>query len=147
VLGVAWTMIYPFLTTAELKVGFSGLFRFPSNKYALHALPALILWNFFALSTTAAMGELMWSGGQAGRIYLPKSVFAVGVIGTGLVNLFLIIIPCLIIASILGVPLHASILFLPIVVFLETMFTLGIALAVSTVVVFFQDVLLANEIL
>jgi ABC-type polysaccharide/polyol phosphate export permease len=147
VLGVAWTMINPLLTMAVLTIVFSGLFRFPSKEYALHVLSGLILWNFFAQSTTAAMGELMWSGGLVGRIYLPKSAFAVGAIGTGLVNLFLAIIPYILIALILGAPVHATILLLPLIALLAAMFTLGVALAVSTAVVFFQDALPTYEIL
>ena len=147
VLGVTWTMINPLLTMGVLTLVFSGLFRFPSNEYALHVLSGLILWNFFAQSTTAAMGELMWSGGLVGRIYLPKSAFAVGAIGTGLVNLSLAIIPYIIIAIILGAPLHATILFLPLSALLAAMFALGMALAISTAVVFFQDVLPTYEIL
>jgi ABC-type polysaccharide/polyol phosphate export permease len=146
-LGVAWTMINPLLTMAVLTLVFSGIFRFPTNTYALHVLSGLILWNFFAQSTTSAMGELMWSGGLVGRIYLPKSAFAVGAIGTGLVNLLLALVPYIIIAFILGSPIHASILYLPIVVLLASMFTLGMALAVSTAVVSFQDVLPSFEIL
>jgi ABC-2 type transport system permease protein len=41
--GVAWTMINPLLTMAVLAVVFSGLFRFSTNKYALHVLSGLIL--------------------------------------------------------------------------------------------------------
>ena len=147
VLGVAWTMINPLLTMAVLTLVFSGIFGFPSNEYALHVLSGLILWNFFAQSTTAAMGELMWSGGLVGRIYLPKSAFAAGAIGTGLVNLFLALIPYSLIALILGSSLHASLVFLPIIVLLAALFTLGIAMALSTAVVFFQDVLPTYEIL
>ncbi|MCJ7566933.1 MAG: ABC transporter permease [Anaerolineales bacterium] len=147
VLGVAWTMINPLLTMGVLTIVFSGLFRYPSNEYALHVLSGLILWNFFAQSTTAAMGELMWSGGLVGRIYLPKSAFAVGAIGTGMVNLALAIIPYFIIAAILGEPVPITVLWIPIPILLTAMFTLGVALAVSTAVVFFQDVLPTYEIL
>ena len=147
VLGVAWTMINPLLTMGVLTIVFSGLFRYPSNEYALHVLSGLILWNFFAQSTTAAMGELMWSGGLVGRIYMPKSAFAVSAIGTGLVNLAFAIIPYFIIALILGGSIHATLVFIPIFALLTSMFTLGVALALSTAVVYFQDVLPTYEIL
>jgi ABC-type polysaccharide/polyol phosphate export permease len=146
-LGVAWTMVNPLLTMGVLTLVFSSLFRFPAENYALYVLSGLLLWNFFAQSTTAAMGELMWSGGLVGRIYLPKSAFAVGAIGTGLVNLALAIVPYFIIAAILGVPIPFTLIWIPIPVLLTAMFTLGIALAVSTAVVFFQDVLPTYEIL
>jgi len=76
-LGVAWTMINPLLTMSVLTLVFSGLFGFPARSYALYVLSGLLLWNFFAQTTTAAMGDLIWSGGLIGRVYLPKSIFAV----------------------------------------------------------------------
>jgi ABC-type polysaccharide/polyol phosphate export permease len=147
VLGVAWTMINPLLTMAVLTLVFSQIFRFPTTTYALHVLSGLLVWNFFAQTTTAAMGELMWSGGLLGRIYMPKSAFAVAAVGTGLVNLGLSLVPYLIISIILGVFPKIEILFLPVVVLLASLFTLGVSLLLSTAVVYFQDVLPTYEIL
>jgi ABC-type polysaccharide/polyol phosphate export permease len=87
------------------------------------------------------MGELMWSGSLVGRVCLPKFAFAVRAIGTDLVTLTRALAPSLLIALILGASLHATILYLPIVVFLAALFTPGMALAISSAVVYFQDVL------
>ncbi|MEJ2563803.1 MAG: hypothetical protein P8Z42_14115, partial [Anaerolineales bacterium] len=88
-LGVAWTMVNPLLTMAVLTLVFANIFRFPGQDYALHVLSGLLIWNFFAQSTTAAMNDLVWSGGLLGRIFVPKAVFAVSALGTGLINLVL----------------------------------------------------------
>ncbi|MGD8865295.1 MAG: ABC transporter permease, partial [Anaerolineales bacterium] len=123
VLGVAWTMINPLLTMAVLTLVFSQLFRFPTKTYALHVLSGLLIWNFFAQTTTAAMGELMWSGGLLGRIYMPKSAFAVAAVGTGLVNLGLALVPYLVISIVLGVSPTLEIFFLPVIVLAASLFT------------------------
>jgi ABC-2 type transport system permease protein len=146
ILGVAWTMINPLLTMGVLTLVFSGLFRFPAENYALYVLSGLLLWNFFAQSTTAAMGELIWSGGLIARISFPKTVFPVAAVGTGLLNLLLALIPYLIIAIILGAKLSTAIIYLPISILIASIFTLGISLALSSTVVYFADVMPMYEI-
>ena len=145
-LGVAWTMINPLLTMGVLTLVFSGLFRFPAENYALYVLSGLLLWNFFAQATTAAMGDLIWSGGLITRVYFPKSVFPVAAVGTGLFNLLLALVPYFIIALILGAKITSAVLYLPIPILIATLFTLGVAMALSSVVVFFADVLPMYEI-
>jgi ABC-type polysaccharide/polyol phosphate export permease len=146
VLCVAWTMVNPLLTMGVLTLVFSGLFHFPAENYALYVLSGLLLWNFFAQSTTAAMGDLIWSGGLIARVYFPKSVFPVAAVGTGLFNLLLALVSFFIIALILGAKISIAILYLPIPMLIATIFTLGVAMALSSVVVFFADVLTMYEI-
>jgi ABC-type polysaccharide/polyol phosphate export permease len=146
ILGVAWTMINPLLTMLVLTLVFSALFRIPSRQYALYVLSGLLAWNFFAQTTIAAMGDLIWSGGLLGRIFLPKSAFAVSAVGTGLVNLALALVPYWIIAAALGAPIRPAILLLPLPVLCLALFALGLGLALSTAAVYFQDVMPTYEI-
>lgn len=147
VLGFAWTMVNPLLTMAVLTLVFSRLFQFPTRTYALHVLSGLLIWNFFAQTSTAAMSEMMWSGSLLGRIYVPKTAFAVAALGTGLVNLVLAVIPYMIISLLLGVPPTPVIVMLPVAVLILSFFTLGIGMALSSTVLFFQDILPTYEIL
>jgi len=147
VLGVGWTMVNPLLTMIVLTLVFSSLFRFPSRTYALYALSGLLAWNFFAQTTTAAMSDLMWSGGLIGRVQLPKSVFAVAAVGTGLVNLLLALVPFALIALALGNTPALSWLWLPLPVAALAMFSLGVGLTVSALAVYFPDVMPTYEVL
>ncbi len=146
-LGVAWTMVNPLLTMAVLTLVFANIFRFPGQDYALHVLSGLLIWNFFAQSTTAAMNDLVWSGGLLGRIFVPKAAFAVSALGTGLINLVLALGAYVIIALALGASLPATILLLPLPIFLAGLFTLGVALMVSTAAIYFPDTVPMYEVL
>ncbi|MCS7312692.1 MAG: ABC transporter permease [Acidobacteria bacterium] len=139
-LGVAWTMLNPLLMMAVLTLVFSHLFRFELPYYPAYLLSGLILWNFFAQSSTQAMLHLLWGGSLLTRIYLPKTVFAVAAVGTGLVNLLLALIPLAVVQWAIGAPLHGSAwVWLPIPIVLTAMFTLGIGLVVSSFAVYFPD--------
>jgi ABC-type polysaccharide/polyol phosphate export permease len=130
-----------------LTLVFSNIFRFPGQDYALHVLSGLLLWNFFAQSTTAAMNDLVWSGGLLGRIFVPKAVFAVSALGTGLINLVLALGAYAIIALALGARLPLTILLLPLPILLTGLFTLGISLTVSTAAIYFPDTIPMFEVL
>jgi ABC-type polysaccharide/polyol phosphate export permease len=147
VLGVLWTMLNPLLTMVVLTLVFSQLFRFSVDNYPVYVLCGLVMWNFFSNSTNSAMGEMLWSGNLLGRIYVPKSVFSVSAVGTGLVNLLLALIPLLIIALILHVKVTAAILVLPLSIFILAIFALGIGLLLSTAVVYFADMMPVYEVL
>ncbi|MEW6567722.1 MAG: ABC transporter permease [Chloroflexota bacterium] len=146
-LGVAWTMVNPLLTMAVLTVVFSHLFRTPVRSYPLYVLSGLLLWNFIAQSTTAAMGDLIWSGGLLGRAFVPKAVFAVSAIGTGLVNLVLALVPYGLISLLLGGGLTSAWLLLPLPILAASVFALGLGLVLSTAAVYFPDVMPTYEVL
>jgi ABC-type polysaccharide/polyol phosphate export permease len=146
-LGVAWTMVNPLLTMTVLTLVFSQLFRAPARDYALYVLSGLVMWNFFAQSTMAAMSDLLWGGGLITRVFLPKSVFALAALGTGLVNLLLALVAYAVIALVLGVPPTWSWLLLPVPVLAVGLFALGIALALSAAAVYFADVMPTYEVL
>jgi ABC-type polysaccharide/polyol phosphate export permease len=146
-LGIAWTMMVPLMTMGVLTLVFSQVFEFKGQQYALYVLSGLLLWNFFAQSTMAAMGELVWSGGLIGRIFVPKAVFAVAAVGAGLVNLMLALVAYSLIAILLTGTIPWTILLIPLPILMTTLFALGVGLIVSTGAVFFQDVMPTYEVL
>lgn len=139
VLGVAWTMLNPLGMMLVLTIAFSQLFR-DTRAYPAYVLSGLVAWTFFAQTTTISMSQLIWGGALISRIYVPRTVFSVSSIGTGLVNITLSIIPLLVVMVITGTPIRLSILFLPISILLLALFALGVGLLLSTVAVYFPDV-------
>ena len=139
-LGVLWTLLNPLLNTLVLAVVFAQLFRFQVNNYPIYILVGLVFWNFFAQTTTQAMNTLIWGSSLLKRIYIPRTIFAVAVLGNGLVNLLLALIPLAGIMLVMRHPFTLALLFLPVSILLMAMFTLGLALFLSTLAVFFADV-------
>ncbi len=146
-LGILWTMLSPLLMMLALTFVFSEIFRFKTTHYAAYALAGLSLWNFFAQTTTGAMSELIWGGSLMNRIYLPRAVFAVTALGTGLVNLLLSLVPLFLIMIVTGVPIRPAVLILPLPIILTAMFALGVALFLSRVAAYFADVIEMYQIL
>src|SRR5205823_11000925 len=147
VLGVAWTMLNPLLMMTVTTIVFSGIFKFSTEHYPVYVLSGLLLWNFFAHTTTHAMSELVWGGGLLHRIYVPRGIFAMSALGTGLVNLLVALVPLLLIALVTGVGVGPAILFLPVPILLGAMFALGVSLALSALAVYFPDVVETFQVL
>ncbi len=146
VLGVAWTMLSPLGMMLILTIVFSQLFG-QSHTYPAFVLSGLMAWNFFSQSTNQAISSLVWGGGLMHRIYVPRSTFGLSAIGSGVVNLALAFIPLLIVMAIVGVPIRITMVFLPVPILFIAFFTLGLGLAISTLAVFFPDVVEMYQIL
>jgi ABC-type polysaccharide/polyol phosphate export permease len=139
-LGVVWTLLNPLLNTLVLTIVFSKLFRFDIDNFPVYLLVGLLVWNFFAQTTTQAMNTLIWGSNLLKRIYIPRTIFAVSVAGNGIINFLLALISLAIIMIFTRHPITPAILLLPVAILILTMFTLGFALFMSTLAVFFVDI-------
>lgn len=140
-LGVLWTLLNPLLNTLVLTIAFSQLLRFEVEHYAIYLLIGLLVWNFFSQTTTHAMSTLVWGSSLLKRIYVPRTIFAISVQGNGLVNIGLSLIPLALIMLVMGHTFSWTILMLPLALLLLAMFTFGVTLMISTLAVFFVDVI------
>jgi len=139
-LGVVWTLLNPLLTTIVLSIAFSQLFRFQIENYTIYLLVGLILWSFFSQATTQSMSTLIWGSSLIKRIYVPRTIFAISVMGNALTNFLLALIPLGLIMLFMRHPFTFALLWLPLAILLMAMFTLGLALFISTLAVYFVDV-------
>jgi ABC-type polysaccharide/polyol phosphate export permease len=138
-LGVAWSLMNPLLNTAVLTFALSTVFRGAVPAYAPYVLAGLICWTFLSQTTTYSVSMLVWGASLLHRVPLPRSVFAVAAVGTGLLNLGLSLLPLVVLMIVLGLSLHLAWGFLPVAIALLALFVLGLALFVSAVAVFFTD--------
>lgn len=138
-LGIAWTMLNPLGMMVVLTVVFSQLFH-SIRGYPAYVLSGLIAWTFFSQATSAAMQQMVWGSALLHRIYMPRTAFVVSAIGTGLVNIALSLVPLVLIAALVGLPVTWSLLFLPIAIVLLAAFALGVSLLLSAWAIYFPDV-------
>lgn len=140
VLGIAWTMLNPLGMMIVLSIVFSQVFRMNIPGYPAYVLSGLIVWTFFSQTSSSAINALVWGGDLLQRIYIPRSTFAISAIGTGLVNLLLSLVPLVGVMLVIGIPLHWTIFLAPIAMALLGLFSLGVGLLISTIGIYFADV-------
>lgn len=140
-LGVIWTMLNPLGTMLIMTVVFYQIFHVQQPYYPIYVLTGLIAWNFFSQTTAAAPQTLLWSGNLIHRVYVPRTVFALTALGSGVVNLLLALVPLGVVMAVLRVPLKPALLVVPLAILLLAAFALGVGLLLSAVVAYFPDVL------
>jgi homopolymeric O-antigen transport system permease protein len=138
VLGIAWTMLNPLGTTLILTIVFSKMFN-GGPHYAPYVLSGLICWTFFAQTSSDAMTNLIWGEGLIKRIYMPRTIFAVSAIGTGIINLVFSLVPLIFVMLVTGLVPKPILLLLPVPTLFLSMFSLGIGLILSTIAIYFAD--------
>jgi homopolymeric O-antigen transport system permease protein len=139
-LGLLWTMLQPLMMMLVLYVVFSHVFRFDVYRYPVYALAGILFWNFFQQSIVASMNSLRGNAGILQKLPVPKAVFPIATVVSGVVNLCLALVPLLAILIATGQSLAPALLFLPVSIVLAAMFTLGAGLLLSPLAVFFSDV-------
>lgn len=140
VLGIAWTMLNPLGMMIILSFVFTQVFRARVEGYPAYVLSGLISWTFFSQTSNSAINALVWGGDLLHRIYIPRSTFAISAIGTGIVNLTLSLVPLIVVNLVIGIPIHTTLLLTPLAMVMLAMFSLGVGLLISTIGIYFADV-------
>jgi homopolymeric O-antigen transport system permease protein len=141
-IGFVWTMLQPLLMMLVLQVVFSSLFRvkLAYGNYPVFAFAGLLFWNFFSQSIVASMNSLRGNAQLLRKLPIPKEVFPLATVLSGVINLCFALVPLLLIVYVTERHLSPSLLFLPVSILLAALFTLGAGLLLSPLAVFFSDV-------
>jgi homopolymeric O-antigen transport system permease protein len=139
-IGFLWTMLQPLLMMSVLAVVFSKVFRFDTPNYPVYVLAGILFWNFFQQSIVASMNSLKGNAQLLQKLPVPKAVFPLATVISGVVNLLLALVPLAVVLLVTGHRLTPSLLFLPVAILIAALFTLGAGLLLSPLAVFFSDV-------
>ena len=142
-IGFTWTMLQPLLTMLVLQVVFSAIFRgkLDNGNYAVFAMAGILFWNFFSQGTVASMNSLKGNAQLLRKLPIPKEVFPLATVISGVINLGFALVPLLLIMAVTHHPLTPALFFLPVSILLAALFTLGAGLLLSPLAVFFSDVI------
>ena len=147
VLGLLWALLYPLLMMVVMSIVFSTIFQSSLPNFPVYLLSGIVLYNFFSQTTMDGANTILGNVSIIKKIYIPKAVFSVATVLSGLIHLGLAMIPLLVIALLTGTHFTVSLLFLPVSVLLVSVFILGVSLALAAVAVFFNDILYIWQVL
>jgi len=139
-IGFLWSMLQPLLMMSVFLAIFGAAFRADLPGYPVYALSGVLLWNFFQQSVVSSMHTLRGNASILQKMPLPREVFPIAIVVSGLVNLALALVPLMGILVATRHPIRPSILFLPVAAAIAAAFTLGLGLLLSPLAIFFTDV-------
>ena len=139
VFGYLWTLLNPILMMSVTAVVFASLFKQDIKTFTIFLFAGMIPWNCFSAIVTQSSTSFINNEGLIKKIYLPKIIFPLGVsLGIVIDSLFSFVALFAIILA-LGGKISWALLFIPLAYSLLFFFSLGIALIVSIITVFFRD--------
>lgn len=139
VLGVIWSLLSPLLMMLVLSLVFTFLVPSGIARYPVHVLVALLPWTFFSGATLGAVNSVVANGPLISRVYFPREILPVSSVLSNLVNFLLALLLLFVIVLVSRIPLGLSLLFLPVVILIQCLFSVGLGLFLSALNVFFRD--------
>ena len=139
-LGALWSFLEPILMLGILYLIFSNVFKSDIENYPLYLLLGIIMWNYFARSTSTGLGIILARTGIVNQTYFPRAILPISSCITMFIMLgveFVVFFGF--VAGFQFVP-PATIFVLPVLVVLLFCLTLGISFILSVMYVKFRDV-------
>lgn len=142
VLGAAWAIIQPFFTMVVFSLFFGKLAQVPSDgiPYPIFSYTALVPWTFFAQGLSQASNSLVGSANLIKKVYFPRLSVPIATVLAGVVDFLLAFAVLLIMMFYYGIAPTLNIVWLPALVLLALISSLGASLWLSTMNVQFRDV-------
>ncbi len=141
-LGMAWSVLKPLMLFAVMYVVFVRFLRFGAGipHFAVSLLLAQTLWAFFQEATSQGMQAIVGRGDLLRKLKFPKYIVVVSSTVSALINLVISLFVVLIFMIVNGVEFRPIILLFPFVIIELYLFSLGVALLLSTLFVRFRDI-------
>lgn len=139
-LGILWTVLNPILMMLIMTIVFSNLFRFEIENFPIYLFIGNIIFTFNSDATNNALNSITGNASLIKKVYIPKYMFPVSKVFTALVNLVFSFIALIVIMIITKTPIYPTMLLTPLLIFYLLMFSMGLGLILSVLMVFFRDI-------
>jgi len=138
-LGVLWSFINPLLSVAIYALIFPFILKTNQDNYVTFLIIGILPWNIFTTVISQGTFCILANAGIIKKVYFPREILPISVATSGLINF---LISCLIILFFLlvsGIGISWYILFLPLVIIIQYILTLGIIFITSSINVYIRD--------
>ncbi len=141
VLGVAWAVIAPVVMMVAFSVLFNRFAKVNTGgaPYALFSYLGLLPWTFFSNSVSNGGLSLVTNSELLNKLYCPREVFPIAAIADAAVDAAIATCVLAVLFPITGFAPKVEIYYVPLFLVVMAMFTLGVTLAVSAMIVYARD--------
>ena len=141
-LGAAWAILQPLFMMIIFTIFFGRLAAVDSAgiPYPVFALAGLVPWTFFSNAITASGNSLVGSANLITKVYFPRLIVPAAAMLAGLVDFVLAFILLTLLMLYYHIVPTIQLLFLPVLVLLTALFSLGVGTWFSALNVKYRDV-------
>ena len=142
VIGVAWALVRPFVTMVIFTVVFGILAKLPSEgtaPYPIMVFAGMLPWTLFSTILSDGSGSLVGNANLIEKVYFPRLVIPTSTAVVALIDFTVNLAMLAVLMAWYGFLPTWRILFLPVVIVLATLASLGPAICISALNVKYRD--------
>ncbi len=141
IMGFGWAIFMPIVNTVIFSVVFTQVAHIDVGvPYPVFAYCGLLAWNFFASSLKFSVSSLTTNTNLVAKVYFPREIFPFSAVAVAVVDLA---VGATVLAGMMAyyrLPVTPALLFLPVVIVVETVLTAGVGLLLAMANLFYRDV-------
>jgi len=142
VLGYAWVIINPLSQLLVMNFVFSTILKVNSLgvPFIIFLSVALLPWNLFTQSLTSSTGVLVSNSNLITKIYFPREILVYATIIAKIVDYLYSCIVLVLFFIAFKTTITIDILWIPVILVIQLIFTTGLALILSALNLFYRDI-------
>jgi lipopolysaccharide transport system permease protein len=142
VLGGLWAILQPFSTMVIFTLVFGVIIKVPTNgmPYPVFFYSALLPWTFFSAAIGSAIPSLTGNLNLVTKIYFPREILPIASIAAAFIDFLIAALLYVVIMIVYHVPVKTSIFWLPVLLLMQILLTLGISFIGAALIVAYRDI-------
>jgi lipopolysaccharide transport system permease protein len=140
--GVAWAILQPLALMVVFTIVFSILARIPTDgvPYPVFSYTAVLPWTFFSASISFAVPSLVNNMNLVTKISFPREVLPIAAVVAAFLDFLISSVVFFGLLIFYQVPLQSSLLWLPFLLAVQIVLTLGVVVPASALIVWYRDI-------
>jgi ABC-type polysaccharide/polyol phosphate export permease len=142
VLGMAWAVVNPVIQVVLFTLIFSHVKAFkspPHVPYIINTFVGMMVWSYFAGSFSNGGGAMIANINLLQKTHFPRECFPLSQMLEQCLYTGIMLIPLTVLLIVNGFTPHIQILWSPIFIAIELLFTGGMVLAMASLIVYVRD--------
>ncbi len=139
-LGILWSFINPLLMVTVYAIVFPYIMKIETPNYLVFLICGVIPWSFFTMSLSQGTTTITNNSNLIKKVYFPREILPLSVVTSALINFLISCVIILLFVLFGGIGLSWHLVFLPLIVLVQFIFTLAIVFALSSFNVYVKDV-------
>lgn len=149
VLGFFWTLLRPLLQLVvySVAIGYFLGARFAIPDFGIYLFTGLVAWSFFADVVAGCTGSIVGNAGLINKVYFPRELFPLSVVGAAIVN-FCLQLSVLLVAYVVtwSWPDPGNLLLVPVALLVMALFGLALGFVLAAANVYLRDMTYLVEV-
>jgi lipopolysaccharide transport system permease protein len=142
VIGAAWSVVRPLLTTIVFTIVFSRVAKLESTgdaPYAIMVFCGMLPWQFFANALTESSNSLIGNSNLVSKVYFPRMIIPASSIVTSLVDFFISFMLLIVMMIFFQYVPSVKMIFLPLLIVMSLFAAFGVGLLITALNVKYRD--------